>query len=50
VSVEQWQEYAYKRSGHALPDTMLKDFVRGRDKLKAEGIVAILDTYAWLAK
>jgi hypothetical protein len=26
VSVEQWREYAYKRSGHALPDTMLKDF------------------------
>jgi AAA domain len=50
VSVSQWREYAYARSAHALPDSKLKDFVRGCDKLHAEGNVGIFGVYAWLAK
>jgi hypothetical protein len=50
VSVSQWREYAYARSGHALPDSKLKDFVRGCDKLHAEVNVGIFGAYAWLAK
>jgi len=50
VSVDQWRTYAYKRSAQALPDSKLKDFVRGCERRQAQKIVAILDGYAWLQK
>jgi AAA domain len=50
VSVEQWKTYAYKRSAQALPDSKLKEFVRGYERLHAEEIITIWDGYVWLAK
>jgi hypothetical protein len=51
VTVQQWREYSYMRSGADKPDTKLKAFVRGCDYLSADDggkIVAIWGAYAWL--
>jgi hypothetical protein len=50
VSLSQWREYSYSRSGQALQDSKKKDFVRGCERLQAEKTVAILGPYAWVTK
>jgi hypothetical protein len=49
VTETQWREYATVRSLKDNPDTMRKDFGRGFEKLQAEEMIGILDTYIWEA-
>jgi hypothetical protein len=51
VTVQQWREYSYMRSGADKTDTKLKSFVRGCEYLSSESggkTVEIWGAYAWL--
>jgi hypothetical protein len=49
VTLTQWRTYFDNRTNLARPDSRLKAFEAGSEKLQSQKVIAILDIYAWLA-
>jgi hypothetical protein len=48
VTLTQWRAYFDRRTTLDKPDSRLKAFDAGTEKLKAEKVIGIWDVYAWI--